>query len=168
MPCAVKVWRQPDAAMIASSWLRKVSNTCSSHSKRNRFKAVDNGLLLRITKAGTLAPPAASHGVTRMLPPLWGGSRRPRAMQNLLGAFPCQGSCARRRPWTNRTYWLAGIWQDRLSGRDRAARCPTRKRCRRVIRVGRRWSRLSTQPVHWRALRAALSQHGAFGGLGSV
>ena len=24
-------WRQPDAAMFASSWLRKVSNTCSSH-----------------------------------------------------------------------------------------------------------------------------------------
>jgi len=33
---------------------------------------------------------------------------------------------------------LAGGWADRLSGRGRAARCPTRKRCRRVIRVGRR------------------------------
>ena len=26
-------WRQPDAAMFASSWLRKVSNTCSSHGQ---------------------------------------------------------------------------------------------------------------------------------------
>jgi hypothetical protein len=33
-------WRQPDAAMFASSWLRKVSNTCSSHARRNRFNAV--------------------------------------------------------------------------------------------------------------------------------
>jgi hypothetical protein len=33
--------------MIASSWLRKVSNTCSSHARRNRFNAVDNGSVTR-------------------------------------------------------------------------------------------------------------------------
>jgi hypothetical protein len=43
--------------MIASSWLRKVSNTCSSHARRSRFKAVDNGSLLRITKAELLRRP---------------------------------------------------------------------------------------------------------------
>ena len=29
--------------MFASSWLRKVSNTCSSHARRNGFNEIDNG-----------------------------------------------------------------------------------------------------------------------------
>ena len=56
---------QPDAAMIASGWLRKVSNTCSSHARINRFNAVDNGSLRHITQAGTLVPPGAYPWVTR-------------------------------------------------------------------------------------------------------
>jgi hypothetical protein len=52
--------------MFASSWLRKVSNTCSSHARRNGFNEIDNGSLPNITKAGTPISPGACPWVTRM------------------------------------------------------------------------------------------------------
>ena len=74
-------WRQPDAAMFASSWLRKVSNTCSSHARRNGFNEIDNG-----TKAGTLVSPGACPWVTRMC--LLSGRRVVGGpCKHLLGAF---------------------------------------------------------------------------------
>jgi hypothetical protein len=67
----VAEWCQPDAAMIASSWLWKVSNTCSSHASRNRFNAIDNGSFTYNKGRNSCAVRCLSR-VTRMMRPLSG------------------------------------------------------------------------------------------------